>query len=327
MVPADHFVRAVNDQYYTYHAELYDKNTPDISYDAANAWKKIFSLLKQLRINQDEYTVVDIGSGTGFVAGQFLEHGVTFKRYLGIEPSQNMIEIAGKKIMDQRVSFQRIDVSNHDMLSRIFNQVKGKKIVTLNSVLHHIVWWEDFLLGIKELMDKGDILILCHEPNARFWENESLVELFDTIVRGKNRKKQILFYLNPINYINKLVTLTGIRKSSRRSLLNVMNDELFKTGIIKKGLPPEVVSAIIDYGVPLCWRNIPIKKELSEGYFSADKLQQGIFSDMRQLISFTYQHLAISPLLLPGKWKSAEKILNKQYPQDGAQFCLAVEKK
>ena len=325
-MPAKAFVKAINDNYYIYFASEYEATHPDVVHDAATAWKRIADVLKSKLTNMQEYTIVDIGSGTGFVASRLLEECLPFKNYIGFEPSSDMRNAATQRLKDRRLYFKLFDISKDDMFFPELKAIEGKKIITLNSVLHHIVWWEDFLTVIKNTLNTGDLLILCHEPNSRFCGNETLVRFFDSIQEEKMRRNLRAFYLNPMNYIQKIRRLMRMGGYTAPSKYDLINKELKVSGVIKKDLLPALISAIIDYGVPLCWRGINIEKEYDEGFYCIESLMEDYFKDMEILLSFTYQHLAFSPVVLSPKWRLKEKALEEEYPMYGAQFCLVIQK-
>ena len=323
-VPSAQFVRAVNDCYYERNAGAYDA-TPDIAYDAACAWERIVNFLSTGLPSIENYSVVDIGSGTGFVAETVIASGLPVAQYIGYEPSADMRKIAQSKIQDPRVSFQSLDVSRKT--SEAISGVPGPKIVTMNSVLHHIVWWEDFLVDIVGCLNPGDLFIICHEPNSRFWENSRLVQVFDEIVAENKNARPLTKFLNPLNYVRKLQNVCGINLLITESLIDSINHELMSTGILRKELLPDMIGAIIDYSVPLCWRNILCDKTSDEGFFSIERLRKKFFNECEVLHSFTYQHLAFSPSVLSDKWKGIDSKMARELPDDGAQFCIVVRKR
>ena len=322
-VPVLQFVKAVNDCYYRRCAGNYDA-TPDIAYDAVHAWKRISDFLSLRLPDIANYSIVDIGSGTGFVAQRVTSNILPVSQYVGYEPSDDMLKIARRKHNVPRISFYPLDIEHK--VSETLTGITGPKIVTINSVLHHIVLWEAFLADVIDILNAGDLFIICHEPNSRFWENPQLVQAFDAIVAEKQTKtRQLAIYLNPLNYIRKLQRLLGIVKS--QSLVDVINEELKERQILQKNLLPDMIGAIIDYSVPLCWRNIKCDKEFDEGYFNIERLKNEYFKECEIIHSFTYQHLAFSLSIVTDKWKQIDRIMSKKYPDDGAQFCMIVRKK
>lgn len=182
-MPAVDFVKSLNNSYYFHSTEEYDATHPDIAHDAAIAWDRILSALKIKIKYLKEYNIVDIGSGTGFVATRCLESRISFKNYIGLEPSDTMRKRAVYKLRDPRVSFIPYEITIP--VSNIIKQIPGRKIITINSVLHHIVYWEDFLSDLKNSLYPDDLLVLSHEPNCRFWENNILVDNFNKYLRKK----------------------------------------------------------------------------------------------------------------------------------------------
>jgi len=106
---------------------------------------------------------VDIGSGPDC---RRKDHGsqLPVAKYIGYEPSEDMRNIAQMKHQDPRISFLPLDVAlrTSDTISGIY----GRKIVTMNSVLHHIVWWEEYLVDVVDCLNSGDLFVICHEPIA-----------------------------------------------------------------------------------------------------------------------------------------------------------------
>lgn len=319
-VPALEFVKQVNAAYYKYASEAYDE-TPDIAYDAVRAWGRILGQLQRMGDELREFMVIDIGAGTGFVAARIIEGRLPVAGYVGYEPAAAMLEIARRKFRYPSFSFNELDIGTR--LSSQIGQIPGRKIVTLNSVLHHIVWWEDFLADIVAVLKQGDCLVICHEPNSLFWENPGLVKNFDTIIAQRHAWSMLKFF-NPLNYYRRIRRLLG-----RESLTNysLINRQLEQDSIITKPLSAAVIAAIIDYSVPLCWREIPVLPYCDEGFFSIDRLHSEHLFDCDLVEAFTYQHLAISPLLLNHRWKQVEQELACQHPSEGAQFCLFMRKR
>lgn len=321
------FVAAVNRAYYSRAAAEYDNTHPDINHDAVRAWNRIIPVLSSSSVREaGPYTVVDIGSGTGFVASRLLGANIPFTACRGLEPSDHMREIAARKISDQRVSFHPFDIMQPGALSAAVSSISGSKIITLNSVLHHIVWWEDFLHEISNVLATGDLLVLCHEPNSRFWGNLVLTGVFEKITATLREKRRMLLFLNPLSYVRKLRRLLFPADGKQPAPHDHINRELNEANVLKKDLPAPLIPALIDYGVPPCWRGIPIDVSMDEGFFDGESIRERFFADTKKLLFFTYQHLAISPELLTKAWKSREKEFSREYPLDGAQFCIVLQK-
>jgi hypothetical protein len=266
---------------------------------------------------------VDIDSGTGFVAERVTVGRLPVATYVGYEPS-DMRKIAQAKHFDPRIYFLPLDVSLKT--SETISGIVGSKIVTINSVLHHIVWWEEFLVDVVDCLNPGDLFVICHEPNSRFWENSRLVQAFDAIVEENRNQRPMAKYLNPLNYVRKLQRVCGFDLLKSQSPIDSINLELKDDGIILKDLLPDMIGAIIDYSVPLCWRNVPCDKAFDEGFFSIGRLKNEFLRECDVLHSFTYQHLAFSPSVLSDKWKKFDMDMARELPDDGAQFCIISQK-
>jgi len=112
-------------------------------------------------------------------------------------------------------------------------------------------------------------------------------------------------------------------ESSRRLIRSTGNS---REQDITEDLLPEMIGAIIDYSVPFCWRNVTYDKSFDEGFFSIERLKAEYFRKCEVMQSFTYQHLAFSPSVLSDTWKKFDSDLAREFPDDGAQFCMVVKK-
>lgn len=80
------------------------------------------------------------------------------------------------------------------------------------------------------------------------------------------RKRQRAFYLNPINYLRKILRITGLGGYAALSKYDIINKELKEIGVIKETLSPALINAIIDYGVPLVGGEFMLKETMMKDF-------------------------------------------------------------
>ncbi len=127
------------------------KKTEDVR--RKNLWEpKVKDMIKNKIINKSfkEYSIVDIGGGYGVFAETIMKEYP--KSTTVIEPNCNLASICKRKGIN--------------VIEKVFHEItkndlpKGSKIFTSFELLEHLHDPREFLLGLKKLMQKGDILYL-----------------------------------------------------------------------------------------------------------------------------------------------------------------------
>ena len=160
--------------------------------------------IKNIKINNKDNIIADIGCGTGFVfeliSKKYKNQNVNF---YGIDPAKGMLEIANNKIKDKRIkfkegSFEKIPLKNNSV---------DKIISTL--ALH---WVTSIDKGIKELKrilkPKGTIEILMIEKN----DGREFKKLVLRVMKKYLSNKQIF---NAGKLINRITKKELIRKFTK----------------------------------------------------------------------------------------------------------------
>lgn len=296
------FVIKVNEVFHDIEAELYTERHPEIFIDEKKRWKK---LSKTYISNKDNITILDIGSGTGFVPlviSPFLKNNDTI---ICSDVSSKMIEICKTKIekKDFECKFQ------YRKLNGNLNSMKEHSIdiITINSVLHHIPNLDDFYSELNDILSKNGLLIIAHEPNKLFFNNK--------------------FLWNNYLMLNKIVSLIPYIKSSEHkstksnSIFIKVNNRLISEEVIEKPLAENEIVSIVDIHSPTAGGTLQKERGFDIDYILHNKL-----TNFDIVHSETYNHCGKATY--SNKYtKIYNNILKKIFPNEGAQFQVILVKK
>ncbi len=112
--------------------------------------KYAFDVLNKFRENKRKMLIIEIGSNDGSLLKEFKKLGVNV---LGIEPASNISKIALKS---------NIPTMNKFFTSKLASTIAKKEkpdIILANNVVGHIEDLNDFVLGIKNLLDDDGIFV------------------------------------------------------------------------------------------------------------------------------------------------------------------------
>ena len=156
------FIILINKYYYKHSSPLYKYRYIQ---DIENQYSKLF---KELNLDQkNQLNIINIGAGQGFDFFQFKNNNINFNKYYFIEPDSNMIDFFKK---NKEVRDEKLVIINGLFTESIVKEIQSisNKIIIMNSCLHHFTEIEDFINLIKKSLRKGDMFILCHEPNNNY---------------------------------------------------------------------------------------------------------------------------------------------------------------
>jgi len=175
------FYWAVNDALHAAEAAIYDDRHSSMFVEERYVWERLFSYLpdtpKQLQF-------LDVGCGTGLV-GHFasLHCSERVNHMTLLDPSASMLdrirERASQWPFETTIQHGDIDALNSQPLY---------DVVTINSVLHHVVELDAFVNKVQGLIKPGGLLLTGQDPRAQH-EIRS-----DVILRGRRLKKRIPFW-------------------------------------------------------------------------------------------------------------------------------------
>lgn len=230
---------AVNEAYHTVESDLYDRIHSSMYVELDRVWNR---LIEHLPSDKAKLKVLDVGSGTGLV-GHMLDRLAPgrVERLTCVEPNAAMIEKAVKKAEQWKFP---IDVV-HGLLSAV-TPAPTFDVITINSVLHHIVDLPVFLSTLKNHVREGGVLFTAHDPHGPAWSDE-------IALRRKN-SRHAWRYIDPLLVANairrRLAKHGGGAGNKTPALEDRVNALLLGNGAIQHPMDIASIYAVTDVHVP-----------------------------------------------------------------------------
>lgn len=260
-------------------------------------------------------TVLDIGTGQGFVPIAIMPHLNKNDTLICADISQSMLDAARRNIESAHppctVRYSKIDSSPPLQLPVPDASVD---IITMNSVLHHIKETSAFIDEVSRVLKPNGLLFIAHEPNKAFHEH-SIVFLNYLLLRSIFLPKlTITLALKKIGVYRLMRSLLYMirpeRKDKALKIQNTINDILYREGLIQHPIPIEQIADITDI-------------RDAEGFYPR-KLFHGY--SLRHLD--VYNHLLLVSMHYPRnafvRWY--DSLLRKRFPEKGGTFFVVVQK-
>ncbi|MDD5725929.1 MAG: class I SAM-dependent methyltransferase [Patescibacteria group bacterium] len=316
----DFFVTRVNEVYHDVEGDRYEQRHPEILVDEIKRWKLLGEQF--IKNNPRPLTLLDIGTGTGFVPLQIVEYLRKGDTLTCSDVSQVMLDAVREKLsgllMRLGVTESYIKLDN----GRIPMSDGSVDMLTVNSVLHHIQDLDNFFSEVNRVMGKDGIVIITHEPNALFYANTKLWLNY----------RICSFFFNPKQFIIDFLMRKGIFEWVRgwyyrfsrevrdyNEVISEVNYRLKKDGLIERDLTASEMTEIVDIHSPGAGG-----KYASRG-FSVYHLQSNLLKDYKILWEETYDHILTTSTsnFLTCKY---DQWLNKRFPKDGSHFSVVFKK-
>ena len=324
-----YFVNRVNKIYHDIEGEAYLQKHPEIFVDEAKRWKRI---AKRYLVKDRPITVLDIGTGTGFVP-------LTIAPFLKMEDtiicsdiSSGMLEVCKcelrKKQFECTVKFVE---SSGDITSLTQKPVD---FITINSVLHHIPNVGEFCSQIKSVLLEEGIAIIAHEPNKPFFYNRFLWNNYVFLNRLLNLRIKISSLLrakaswvlkkfSPFSSAKRLLNYERSQhegKTGSNDIIAKVNMSLLREKLVDKPLSTSEIGKIVDFHSPTAGE---FQKEMCLDF--QQLLEDSLINF--ELIHFeTYNHCykqtSKSPVI-----KLYANLLRVIYPKQGGTFLAVIKKK
>ena len=306
----DELVLKVNELYHDLYFQFYHSKHSDKMDCEKPRWKRVgeqfFSSKKQL-------TILDLGSGTGFVP-------LTTAIFLKVEDIFICSDVSDRMLKEAKKNIEACDFNCRfryvklvpEVATRLPFESRSVDIITLNSVLHHIKDTNSFLNEIDRLLKNGGLLLIGHEPNSYYLGNRYL-RLISGIANPRSVIDEYAIKYSVVKSLKEMVRNLFIKKRQTAAehvkLTAKINEKLIGEKIIEKELLPEEIKIITDI-------------RAREG-FQPDKLLDGY----KILYLETYNYLD-SIAGGYGFWaRSYEKVMSKIFPRLGATFFVVLKKK
>ncbi len=177
-------------------------------------------------------SILEIGTGTGFLPLLFIELHIPFKRYTCTDISNGILEQAKTKIgkaqdTGHRFSYVKLNDKRLPFTKRSYD------FIIMNSVLHHLPDIDFFFSEAFNILKEGGILIIGHEPNLSFHQN--------------------LFLQTNYKFIGGVFSILGevknllYGKEEKPRWIEETNKELKRKGLITANLSRDELGGFIDF--------------------------------------------------------------------------------
>ena len=234
----EEFYWHVNDAYHTVESEHYDRLHASMFMSLEKIWTR---LLHHLPDAPERLDVLDVGSGTGLV-GRILNRLVPERigSLTCVEPNRAMIEQARLKSNTWLFPVNHVNGE----LSVLPNGHRFD-VVTINSVLHHIVDLNRFLGSLSEYVKPGGVLLTAQDPCRD--------AVRDPVARQRRDSLATRRWLDPAWFGKAVWRRLGrliFNRVGKVSLEDKVNDILIKKGVMSQPLAMASIYAVTDVHVP-----------------------------------------------------------------------------
>ena len=212
-------IKEINHIYHESEAETYDSNHPEVLEGDILWWKNIASKRLNEARGRDGFklSILDLGSGTGFVGNTIQNYLETIDTLVCYDLSYNMLLESKKRFKDsvctQFIFFVQGDAEKLPFSDSTFD------VITLNAVLHHLPDYGSCLKEIDRILNKNGLIIISHEQNKKFFTFAYLrlfAELFKMFGGGKKitdyHQAHINEHLKKIHLVKRDLSKTEIIK-------------------------------------------------------------------------------------------------------------------
>lgn len=287
----------VNEFYHDVEAVSYEESHPEIYSYEMKSWKGLFKSVRR-QFNLDSITILDVGTGVGFVP-MAISSEITKKDKLIISDiSDVMLRKAVSNLSNYPIPIKCLKTETYEEI-----RSDSVDIITMNSVLHHIPDVEKLFRNFNRILKTGGILVIKHEPNIRFANNVFLRKLYHLIkilrpsVKRKNTESKNVFLDRVITYLKE----KDIEFSPQLTQHQLQSLVDFHSPTAKGGMS-RVTGFNPWHLVDIGWYDASLVECRTYGYFGKIKDNSSVF---RRIIS---------------------SVLRYFFPKDGYYFDIIIKK-
>ena len=176
-------IKIINRVFHDWDADAYEDEHPEIYELERASWKELMSGMLAPIMEKKDLRLLDIGTGNGFVLDVISPFITASQTVIFSDISEKMIGVVTEKFKAQPYKKEFIVCE----AARVPLPDNSIDIITVNSVLHHIPNYDEFLIEARRLLAPGGALIIKHEPNIRFPQNSMLRSFYLSLnkIKGK----------------------------------------------------------------------------------------------------------------------------------------------
>lgn len=298
------FYWAVNDAFHAWEAHCYDARHESMYQEEQMVWRRLLDLAPA---QPAELRVLDVGCGTGLV-GHFINEMMPHRvaKITLLDPSQAMLEVVRKKAETWQFGFELV----HGDIAAA--QGAGMyDLITINSVLHHIVDLQGFGEAIGRLLRPGGRMLSAQDPNPAA-RSDPVTR--DRMAAAKRSRRSIIW---PADAIFRRLRRWVTPAKPTEMEINT-SAPLLKKGLIQRTMDERSIYAVTDFHVP------GLTAGLGKG-ISPERLSP-IFTGMKLVTSFTYDFQGIPWTDLTPEQRDNERRWFDASEPHGLEIAMAWEK-
>ncbi len=295
------FVEKVNLAYHEEEAALYDGRHPEIMNDELARWGRVAEAVAALKRERKSLTVLDLGTGTGFVPERLASTLDAEDDCILTDLSPAMMAHARKRLVGFPARLREV-IGPADRLDL---RDGCADVVTMNSVVHHFPSTDAVFARVNAWLKPGGLVIIAHEPNALHYRNRIVLGL-DRMFRWQRKMRD---------------RLNGIGDSSGDPFIDAVNKRLVADGTLKEPMRAEEIESITDIHSPTAGRSIQ-----AERGFDPHEIARSAFKGYAVETFETYRFFGKAD---PGKLAFLRPLVGaveRAWPDAGAMFILILKK-
>jgi ubiquinone/menaquinone biosynthesis C-methylase UbiE len=312
------FVLRVNEIYHDLENTAYSQKHPEIFLEEKDRWINLLSRI--ITPNHKPLTIVDIGSGTGFVSLQISTLLSPLDNLIVSDLSQGMLDACMAALAKTGCLCTITPLKLNGLTIGL--EDRSVDIMTMNSVLHHIPDISSFFAEAKRILKPEGLIIIGHEPNRQYYSNKKLQILSKTLTVlfcPRIMVSSILTKTFLIELFRRILARFSQSSAQHLALVQDLNKQLRKEGFIQEQLSAAQITQIVDIHSPNAGRKLDLKR----GFVIQDIKETHLptYSIFHQE---TYNHL--------GEISTRNAILRKiakhlcqKYPESGETFFAAFK--
>lgn len=302
----DELVREINRVYHEAEAAIYDVQHPEIFSRERKTWESLAAYLPK---SEHGISILDVGSGTGFVPDMlraFLTERDTVTLF---DVSPRMLELAKKKL-EGNVALSIFVVSEGEDLPFANNVFDA---VTLNSVLHHIPDTAVFFGEARRVLKPGGVLMIAHEPNQLFFQNAFLCSVLWVLQKYAGFRARILRLFFPRRKHPSPSPYAGVYAR--------VNDHLRSLGLVHGNISSEEIQKYVDVHSPTAGSVV----DSAKGFVSSE-LMRRYLPNYETLYARTSSHMGKIDPTGSRIFAALDGLLGRLFPRAGSSFSVVFRK-
>lgn len=312
-------VTRLNEIYHDLENAGYDGKHPDIEEEEAPRWRRFGSAA--LRRERGPWSVLDVGTGTGFVPLMLKESLRAGDRLLCADLSAAMLAACAANLaragLPCAADFLKLDGTSLPVAAA------SQDLITVNAVLHHLAEPERLCGEIDRALRPGGRVLIGHEPNRPHYDRAFLranIRLLMPLADFKLFAYETILRLGLFEALRRPLGRCVPELDRHNRLVDGVNARLLAEGAIAAPLGAAEMSSLLD-------ANSPTAGGLRPGRgFSLEALQ-GYFPGYALEAWETYKHL--DKIHVPARrrlLRRYEAWLARRFPGHGSSLFAVLRK-